>query len=67
MIALRSGIVNLKFRKTTGEIRIAVATLKLAMDYTSKAPAKYTPDVIKFFDQTVDGWRSCRIERIIAA
>lgn len=67
MIALRAGIVTLKFRKTTGEIRTAVATLKLDTPYTPKAPAKYTPDVIKFFDQSVDGWRSARIERIIAA
>lgn len=67
MIKLRTGVVTLKFRKTTGEIRTAVATLKLDTPHTPKAPAKYTPDVIKFFDRSVDGWRSCRIERILAA
>lgn len=65
--AMLTKTITLKFRKTTGEIRTAAATLKLGVNYTPKAPAKYTPDVIKFYDQSVDGWRSCRIERILAA
>ncbi len=63
--ALKSGTIALKFRKTSGEIRIANATLKLATEYKAKTEAKYTPDVIKFV--TADGWRSARIERILAA
>jgi len=65
--AMMTGEVVLKFRKTTGEIRTAIATLKLDTEYTPKAPAKYTPDVLKFYDKSVEGWRSARIERIIAA
>lgn len=66
--AMLTSVVILKFRKTDGTIRTALATLKLDTEYKPKrSAAKYTPDVIKFFDRTVDGWRSARIERIIAA
>jgi hypothetical protein len=66
-VAMLTGTVTLKFRKTTGEIRTALATLKFDTPYTPKTAAKYTPDVLKFYDKSVEGWRSARIERILAA
>jgi len=66
MIALRAGNVTLKFRKSSGEIRTAIATLKLDTPYTPKTKSIQNPDVIKFFEID-NGWRSCRIERVLSA
>jgi hypothetical protein len=65
--AMKTSVVTLKFRKTDGTIRIAQATLNLSTPYIAKKEDKYTPDVLKFYDQSVEAWRSARIERIIAA
>lgn len=64
---LASGQLEFTFRKGTGEIRKAIGTLNIQTKPRSTKEAKYTPDVIAYYDIESDGWRRFRIERLIAA
>ncbi len=67
--SLKGGIVSLTYRKSTGEIKTTTGTLNGDhFQYNNKGVRKPSAsDVVKYFDLQADGWRSFRIERLIAA
>ena len=65
---LRNGIAYFSFTKANGELREAIGTL-LAPNFTytmkgSQKPEK--PELVKYWDIQSRGWRSCRVDRLVA-
>ena len=67
--ALHKRIVEFKYKKKNGEIRIARGTLNIDLMGENNAPkgnAEYVPDnTIRYFDTDANGWRSFIIENFI--
>lgn len=65
---LKYSVVKFSYRTSNGQIRDAVGTLRDGnFEYEYKGAArKENPDVVKYFDLVSDGWRSFRIERLVA-
>ena len=64
---MTSGVVTFKFRKTNGEIRTAVGTLKSGMfEYQAKGSnSKPSYSTVAYWDIEKDGFRSFRIASLI--
>lgn len=64
---MASGVVTFKFRKTNGEIRKAVGTLKSGMfDYEAKgSTSKPSYSTVAYWDIEKDGFRSFRISSLL--
>lgn len=64
---LKTGIASFSFKKATGELRQAIGTLRNGnFDYTPKTTdTKINLQIVKYFDINSNGWRSCRIDRLI--
>lgn len=68
--ALHKRIVEFKYKKKNGEIRIAHGTLNIDLMGENNAPkgnTEYTvsDDTIRYFDTDANGWRSFIIENFI--
>lgn len=66
--AMQSGIVEFSFIKSDKSVRTAKGTLNgdLFQCESKGASASTSPDVIRYFDTEVNGWRALRIERLIS-
>lgn len=67
-MALKVGKVEVTFRKASGEITTRTATLcSDFFEYTNKGTNRVPkPSVISFYSLTDNGFRACRIERLIS-
>ena len=71
---LRKGICTVKFTKVNGEERLMSCTLSNQFIPENLQPSKdsddtgvqRTLDVIRVFDVNADGWRSFRVENVLA-
>jgi len=65
--SLKSKKVAITFRKASGEITTRIATLSdKFFDYKSSSKGTQKAGLIKFFSITDNGFRACRIERLIS-
>lgn len=66
---LKASVVRFSFVKADSTIREAIGTLRDGnFEYQSKgSPKKENPNIIKYFDVVSNGFRSCRVDRLIAA
>ena len=66
-LALKSGKVSITFQKASGEITTRIATLSSDLFAYQSTTTSRTPksDLIKFYSLTDEGFRACRIERLL--